>query len=191
MVEEPSICETRINSIARLDVSRRDLIKLRDRINFLDSSIRALDEEQTALQKRLTEVSRDAAMLKSQFETLFEDEIRGIDEALAKAKPAEPKPVELKPIEPAGPAETSEEHPPMHTPEQITLAISEVMREQILSIMDAIKKVSEESGGPASKEAVLSRAEEIGIKRGEFEEILARLRRAGALIESEGTVKLI
>lgn len=186
MAEEPSICETSINSIARLDVSRRDLIKLRDRINFLDSSIRALDEEQAALQKRLAEISRDAAMLKSQFETLFEDEIRSIDEALVKAKPVEPKPVES-----AGPAKPSEEHPLMHTPEQITLGISEVTREQVLSIMDAIKKVSEESGGPASKEAVLSRAEEIGIKRGEFEEILTRLRRAGALIESEGTIKLI
>lgn len=187
MAEEPIKCETSINSIARLDVSRRDLIKLRDRINFLDSSIRALDEEQAALQKRLAEVSRDAAMLKSQFEILFEDEIRGTDEALAKAKPVEPKP-----IEPAGPAEPSEEHPlMMHTPEQITLGISEVTREQILSIMDAIKKVSEESGGPASKEAVLSRAESIGIKRREFEEILARLRRAGALTESEGTIKLI
>lgn len=186
MAEEPSKCETSINSIVRLDVSRRDLIKLRDRIDFLDSSIRALDEEQAALQKRLAEISRDAAMLKSQFETLFEDGIRGIDEALVKAKPVEPKPVE-----PAGPAEPFEERPMMHTPEQITLGISEVTREQVLSIMDAIKKVSEEAGGPASKEAVLSRAEEIGIKRGVFEEILARLRRAGALIESEGTIKLI
>lgn len=187
MAEDTSKCETSINSIVRLDVSRRDLIKLRDRIGFLVSSIRALDEEQAALQKRLAEVSRDAAMLKSQFETLFEDEIIGIDEALAKAKP-----VDRKPTEPAGPAEPSEKHQlMMHTPEQITLGVSEVTREQILSIMDAIKKVSDESGGPASKEAVLSRAEEIGINRREFDEILARLRRAGALNESEGMIRLI
>jgi hypothetical protein len=37
----------------------------------------------------------------------------------------------------------------------------------------------------------LSRAKDIGITRESFEEILARLRRAGALIESEGTIKLI
>lgn len=173
MAEEPTICETSINSIARPEVSRRDLVKLRDRIDYLDSSLRAMEEEQVALQKRLAEISRDAAALKSIFETLFGDQIRGIDEVHAKA-------------------ELSEEHLRMvHIPGQITLGISEVTREQVLSIMDAIKRVSEESGGPASKEAVLSRAKEIGITREVFEEILARLRRAGALIESEGTIKLV
>ncbi len=176
MAEEPTTCEASINSTASLEVSRRDLIKLRDRIDYLESSIRALEEEQAAQQKRLAEVSRSAAALKSIFETLFGEEIRGIDEAHAKA----------------GLSELSEEHlRTVHVPGQITLGISEVTREQILSIMDAIKRVSEESGGAASKEAVLSRAKDIGITKGEFEEILARLRRAGALIESEGTIKLV
>lgn len=178
MAEEPSICETSINSIANLDVSRRDLVKLRDRIDFLDSSIRALEEEQAAQQKRLAEVSRSAAALKSIFETLFGDQTKDV-EAHAKAEPTEL-------------AELSAECPrAVHIPGQVTLGISEVTREQILSIMDAIKRVSEESGGPASKEAVLSRAKDIGITKGEFEEILARLRRSGALIESEGTIKLV
>lgn len=173
MAEEPTICETSINSIATLEVSRRDLVKLRDRIDYLDSSIRALEDEQAAQQKRLAEISKDAAGLKLLFETLFGDQIRGIGETSVKAELSE------EPLLAA------------HTPDQITLGISEVTREQILSIMDAIKRVSEESGGPASKEVVLSRAEAIGITKGDFEEILARLRRDGALIESEGTIKLI
>jgi septal ring factor EnvC (AmiA/AmiB activator) len=76
MVEEPTICEASINSIARPEVSRRDLVKLRDRIDSLDSSLRAMEEEQAAQQKRLAEVSRSAAALKSIFETLFGDQIR-------------------------------------------------------------------------------------------------------------------
>lgn len=173
MAEETTIYETSVNSIARLEISKRDLIKLRDRINSLDSSLRAMEEEQAAQQRRLAEVSRSTAALKSIFETLFGDQIRGIEEAHTKAEPSEVCPRAV------------------HIPGQITLGISEVTREQVLSVMDAIKRVSEESEGPASKEDVLSRAKEIGITREVFEEILARLRRAGALIESEGTIKLV
>jgi vacuolar-type H+-ATPase subunit D/Vma8 len=173
MEKEPTIYETSANSIASLDISKRDLITLRDRIDSLESSLRAMEEEQAAQQRRLAEVSRSAATLKSIFETLFGDRIRSAEEVHVKAEPSEECPRA------------------MHIPGQITLGISEVTREQVLSVMDAIKRVSEESEGPASKEDVLSRAEEIGITREVFEDILARLRRAGALIESEGTIKLV
>ncbi|MDM7911718.1 MAG: hypothetical protein QUS09_01325 [Methanotrichaceae archaeon] len=173
MAEEPTIYEARINSTASLEVSKQDLVKLRDRIDSLDSSLKAMEEEQAAQQKRLAEISRSAAALKSIFETLFGDQIRGIEEAHARAEPSGECPRTV------------------HIPGQITLGISEVTREQVLSVMDAIKRVSEESEGPASKEDVLSRAKEIGITREVFEDILAMLRRAGALIESEGTIKLV
>jgi hypothetical protein len=173
MAEKPIICETSINSVARLDVSRRDLIKLRDLIDYQEASIRILEVDQSDLKERLVEIAKEAARLKSLFTSLFGDQIRGIDEANARA-------------------EMTGEHPKTaHSPDQITLGMSEITREQMLSIMDAIKKVSEESGGHASKEVVLSRAKDIGITRESFEDILARLRRAGALIESEGTIKLI
>jgi hypothetical protein len=123
MAEEPTIYETSMNSTARLDVSRRDLITLRDRIDSLDSSLIAMEEAQAAQQRRLAEVSRSAAALKSIFETLFGDQIRGIEEAYAKAEPFEECPRAV------------------HTPGQITLGISEVTREQVLSVMDAIKRV--------------------------------------------------
>jgi DNA replicative helicase MCM subunit Mcm2 (Cdc46/Mcm family) len=77
------------------------------------------------------------------------------------------------------------------TPEQITLGMSEVTREQIQSVLDAIKRMKEESQGHVSKEAVLARVKAIGIEEEDFQDILQRLKRAGALVESEGTLRLI
>lgn len=179
MAEEPNVCETGINSIARLEVSRRDLVKLRDLIDYLDASIRILEVGQSDMEERLVEIVKESARLKSLFNALFGDEISGIEWAIVREGTLKERPGTV--------------HAPTHvpTPEQITLGISEITREQMLSVMDAIKKVSEESGGHAPKDIVLSRAEEIGITRKEFGEILARLRRAGALVETEGTLKLV
>lgn len=173
MAEESTICETGINSIARLEVPRRDLVKLRDLIDYLDAGIRILEADQSDLKEQFAEIAKESARLKSFFNSVFGDQIRGMDWTNVRDEMSE------------------ERLSSVHTPEQITLGVSEITREQMLSIMDAIKKVSKESGGHASKEVVLSRAKDIGITRESFEEILARLRRAGALIESEGTIKLI
>jgi hypothetical protein len=173
MAEEPTICETGINSLVRLEVPRRDLVKLRDLIDYLEASIRTLEVGQSDLEEKFVEIAKESARLKSLFNLLFGDQISGI-------KPAE-----------AGEEMSDERLGSVHTPNQITLGISEVTREQMLSVMDAIKRVSEESGGHAPKDVVLSRVLDIGITREEFEEILARLRKAGALVESEGAIKLV
>ncbi len=173
MEEGPSQYKADINSIAHTEISKSNLVKLRDRVNYLDSSLRALEDDQAALQKRISDAAREAERLKLLFESLFEDQIKGIG------------------IEKIGAELFEERLRAPCVPGQVTLGMSEVTREQLLSIMDAIKRVSEECQGPAPKEIVQSRAESIGITKGDFEEILARLRRAGALIESEGTIKLI
>lgn len=177
MAKEPTIFKPGMSSVIRLDVSGRDLVRLRDLIDYLEASIRILgaDRSDTGRSERIADISRESARLKSLFNDLFGDQIQGLEKATAGAEISVER--------------TETVH--AHTPEQVTLGMSEVTREQMLSVMDAIKKVSEEAGGHASKEAVLARAEEIGIGREGFEEILARLRRDGALVESEGTIRLV
>ncbi|MCX6669343.1 MAG: hypothetical protein NTV25_06000 [Methanothrix sp.] len=174
MAEEPSKCEININSIVSLKVSRRDLVKLRDRISYLDANLKGLERDHSEMQRSLSEMTKEVERLKQLFQSLFGEEIRGV----------------------VGAEEVQAEHfrersQAARTPEQITLGMSEVTREQIQSVLDAIKREKEESQGHASREAVLARAKAIGIKEEDFEDILRRLRRAGALVESEGTLRLI
>ncbi len=174
MTEETSKCETSINSMARLNVSIRDLVSLHDRLNYLASSLRSLQEDQQSMQKSIVETARELEMAEQLFGSLFSEQISAVADR-------EEVSSEL----------CAERREAARTPEQITLAMSEVTREQILSLMDAIKRVKAESQGAAPKEIVKSRARSIGIKEEDFEDILSRLRRAGALVESEGTLRLV
>jgi len=58
-------------------------------------------------------------------------------------------------------------------------------------VMDIIKEVSRENQGPAPREDVLNRAEELGIERSKAEEIIDRMRRDGDVFEPRpGMLKL-
>ncbi len=174
MAEEKSGCEISINSTASLNVSRRDLVKLGDRIDYLESSLKHLQKAQADLQKSISEATDEVKGLRQLYSSLFGEQVRGL-------LGTEEVQAEL----------SLERRQAARTPEQITLAMSEVTREQALSILDAIKKVKEESQGTVPKAEVLARARSIGIGEEEFEDILRRLRRAGALVESEGTLRLL
>ena len=64
-------------------------------------------------------------------------------------------------------------------------------RDRTKSVIDLIRDVSRESQGPASREAVLDRAEELGIERAKAEEIIDRMRRDGDVFEPRpGMLKL-
>lgn len=174
MAEEKSGCEVSINSTASINISRRELVKLRDRIDYLDSSLKHLKKEEAHLQKSISEATEEVERLRQLYSSLFGEQVRGLagtEGVLAEL--------------------SLERKQAARTPEQITLAMSEVTREQALSILDAIKKVKEEFQGHAPKDEVLARAKAIGIDEEEFEDILRRLRRAGALVESEGTLRLL
>jgi replicative DNA helicase Mcm len=57
--------------------------------------------------------------------------------------------------------------------------------------MDIIRDVSKEQQGPASRDAVLDRAEELGIDRAKADEIIDRMRRDGDVFEPRpGMLKL-
>jgi hypothetical protein len=174
MAKEKSRCEISINSTASLNIPRRDLVKMGDRIDYLDSSLKRQQKAQADLQRSISEAKEEIERLRQLFSYLFGEQIRG----LAGTEDVQ--------------AELSIERKQVATtPEQITLAISEATREQTLSILDAIKKVREESQGSAPRSEVQARAKAIGIEDEEFEDILRRLRRAGALVESEGMLRLI
>jgi hypothetical protein len=174
-MEERMECESGINSIASLNLSRRDLVKMLDRICYLDDGLKSLQKEETDVQRRLSEMVTESNSLRNLFNDLFGEQLRGVvgleqyREELSRERGA----------------------PACPTPGQITLGMTEPTREQMLSIMDAIRRVSEEFGGSAPGDIVRARAESIGISMDDFEEILMRLVRAGALIESEGRIKLI
>lgn len=164
-----------INSIASLNVCRRDLVRLRDRINYLDSSLRDLETNQIAAQKTISMAMRDVDRLKSLFGSLFEKDIQAIkDEAQVRSELTQEEAL-LDKLE----------------SEQITLGISEMTRVQIVSVMDAIRMISEEIQGPAPNEMVMERADNIGIDRKKFGEILGWLRKSGALVESGGLLRLV
>lgn len=172
-MEEQSKCEISINSVASLNLSRRDLVRMLDRISYLDDSLKSLQKDQADLQTRISEMEAEASRLRVLFDTLFGEQLKGV--------------VGAEQVR----AELSEERRcACPTPGQITL-MTEPDREQMLSIIDAIRRVSEERQGPAPKDEVSARAREIGIKRDGFEDILERLKRSGALIEYEGRLKLI
>lgn len=64
-------------------------------------------------------------------------------------------------------------------------------RDRTKSVMDIIRDVSREQQGPASRDAVLDRAEELGIERAKAEEIIDRMRRDGDVFEPRpGMLKL-
>jgi regulator of replication initiation timing len=174
-MEERMECESGINSIASLNLSRRDLVKMLDRISYLDDGLKSLQKDGTDMRRRLSEMIKEADSLRVLFDNLFGEQLKGVvgveqyREELSRERGA----------------------PACPTPGQITLGMTEPTREQMLSIIDAIRRVSEECRGSAPKDIVRARAESIGISRNDFEEILMRLVRAGALIESEGRIKLI
>ncbi len=173
-MEEQSKCETSINSNATLNISRRDLVKLFDRISYLGDGLHSIENDPATLAARLPEMTMEIDRLRNLFDALFGEQIKGV--------------VGAEQVR----AELSEERRLVcPTPGQVRLAMSEPTRVQMRSIMDAIRQISREIQGSAPKEEVWARVRENDITRESFEEILIWLRRSGALIESEGTLKLI
>lgn len=173
-MEEQSKCNISINSNANLNVSRRDLVKLFDRISYLKDGLSSIEKDQAALQEKLPEMVMEIDRLSNLFDALFGGEIKGVvGEEQVRAELSEERRLACP------------------TPGQVRLAMSQPKREQMLSIMDAIKQISREGQGPATKEAVLARVREDGIAKDTFEEILTYLRGSGALVESEGMLKLV
>jgi len=64
-------------------------------------------------------------------------------------------------------------------------------RDRTKSVIDVIRDISREQQGPAPRDAVLDRAEELGIERAKAEEIIDRMRRDGDVFEPRpGMLKL-
>jgi hypothetical protein len=169
MEEERNRSEDSYGSLARVEVSRSDLSGLGDRLDSLQESIMMLEREQVLQQERISKLRGLIEAAKEMYTALFAAQLRSAG--------TEPQP--------------APEHTIVRVPEQITLGITEVTRERILSILDAIRRVSEDRGGPIPKHIVESRAEAIGISKEDLAEVLGWLRRAGALRESEEWLELI
>ncbi len=65
----------------------------------------------------------------------------------------------------------------------IATGMTKSTRDRTKSMMDIIRDISKELQGPAPRDAVLDRAEQLGIDREKAEEIIDRLRRDGSLFE--------
>jgi len=173
MGKELEKCEVSINSIVSLDISRRELVRFNDRINYLEANLSTLIEEEKSIQKRITDTIKEIKRLRALFDESFGEHIKGVIDT-----------DEVK-------AELMQERFRAEIPIQMTLGINEVTREQILSVMDVIRRISGESHGRAPMEHVKAKVKEIGISEEDFEDILGWLRRAGALDELNGTLRLI
>jgi replicative DNA helicase Mcm len=65
----------------------------------------------------------------------------------------------------------------------IATGVSKATRDKTKLMLDIIKDISKEQQGSAPLDMVLDRAEEQGIERGRAEEIVARLKRDGSIME--------
>jgi replicative DNA helicase Mcm len=65
----------------------------------------------------------------------------------------------------------------------ITTGMTKSSRDRTKSVMDIIREICRENQGPAPRDAVLDRAESLGMDRKRAEEIIDRLRRDGDLFE--------
>lgn len=65
----------------------------------------------------------------------------------------------------------------------IATGMTKSTRDRTKSVMDIIRDISKEQQGPAPRDAVLDRAEAIGIDRAKAEDIIDRMRRDGSLFE--------
>jgi replicative DNA helicase Mcm len=65
----------------------------------------------------------------------------------------------------------------------ITTGMTKSSRDRTKSVMDIIREICRENQGPAPRDAVLDRAESVGMDRKRAEEIIDRLRRDGDLFE--------
>lgn len=65
----------------------------------------------------------------------------------------------------------------------IATGMAKSTRDRTKSMMDIIRDISKELQGPAPRDAVLDRAEQLGIDRSKADEIIDRLRRDGSLFE--------
>ncbi len=72
----------------------------------------------------------------------------------------------------------------------IATGMTKTTRDKTKSMMDIIRDISKEYQGPAPKDAVLDRAQQLGIEKSKAEEILDRLKRDGDIFEPRpGTLK--
>jgi replicative DNA helicase Mcm len=65
----------------------------------------------------------------------------------------------------------------------ITTGVSKTTRDKTKLMMDIIRDVSKEQQGSAPLDIVLDKAEELGIARSRAEDIVARLKRDGSIME--------
>jgi hypothetical protein len=144
-----------------------DLESLRSSMGDLDRRIRDLEARQTELPDEVSDIVSLVKNFAEQFDLVLGKKARFILSGIGLSQSQEEKALEA-----------------LHS-DQITLAVDRPTREQLLSVMDIIKRVSQENDGRAPKEEVLARTEEIKVPSRALEEILARLRRSGAL-EMEG-----
>lgn len=75
---EQSKCEISINSNVSLNVSRRDLVKLFDRISYLKDSLSGIEKDPTTLQSKLPELAIEIDRLSNLFDALFGEHIKGV-----------------------------------------------------------------------------------------------------------------
>ena len=175
--EHDSQCAGNINSLADIRVSRRDLVRLRDHLSYLQNGLKVMETDTSDIQKRIYKLSRDADRLGTLFDSLFWDQISSVigggTTISSPCLSAEEKLLDAL------------------DSELITLAPDRPTRKQMLSTIDIIRRVEEKFDGIAPREEVLAQTGEIHISPDKLDQILNKLKKAGALAESEDAVRLI
>ena len=170
-------CADNINSLADIRISRRDLVRLHDHLNYIQNGLKEMETDTSDIQKRIYKLSKDADRLGTLFNSLFGDQISsvigGVTTISLPCLSAEEKLLDAM------------------DSKLITLGPDMPTWKQMLSTIDIIRRVEEEFGGIAPREEVLAQTAEIHISPDKFDHILNKLKKSGALAESEDAVRLI
>jgi hypothetical protein len=156
--EESTIC---------VNMSSRDLARLREQMGSIEKSLQDLEGRQVALLKDISGLISGFDRLSVQFESM----ISARNEAVLGV---------------GGLNEVQEKRLfEALTSDVITLGPDLPTREQIRTILEMMRQISDENDGYVPKEAIITRARDMKITTAKLEDILHRLTRAGALTEAK------
>lgn len=156
-----------------VNMSARDLARLREQMANMERGLQDLESRQVALLKEISSMIANFDRISVQFESVMAAHSQAVLGVGGLNEVQEKRLLEAL------------------SSDLITLGPDVPTREQIRTILEIMRQVSDENQGYVPKEVVITKAKELKITGARLEDILHRLTRAGALTEPEkGVFKL-
>jgi len=157
-----------------VNMSAGDLARIRDQMANMERGLQDLESRQVALLKEISSLIAGFDRISAQFESMIAAHSQAAAGVGGLNKVQEKRLLEAL------------------SSDLITLGPDEPTKEQIRTILEIMRQVSDENQGYVPREVVINRAKDLKITGAKLEDILHRLTRAGALTETEkGVFRLL